>query len=286
MNSFQTALNAVFPFLLYMGLGYFTKASKIADEAFMKKLNHVIFQILFPIMMFYNLYDRDPNLKFDAAFVLTSILSVLGLILALCLLVPIFVKENPRRGVLIQGIYRSNFVFFAVPLTESIFGSGGAAVTSMLIAIIIPIYNIAATLILEYFRGGKVSPAALVKKVLANPMIMGAIVGAVTVFLHIHLPACIEKPISQLSAMTTPLALFILGGTLRFSSMKHNLRYLIPALSVKLILLPAIALGIALALSIPPMERFVYFTLFATPVATASYPMASNMDGDGALAGA
>ncbi len=285
MESLQIALNAVLPFLIYMGLGYFTRISGIADETFISKLNQVIFQIFFPIMMFYNLYDRDPDLEFDFMLAAVSVLSVLGLILILCLLVPALVKENPRRGVLIQGIYRSNFVLFAVPLTESIFGSAGVAVASMLVAIIIPIYNVAAILVLEYFRGGKTSPAALAKKVLANPMIMGAIAGALVIFLQIRLPVCIDRPLSQLSAMTTPLALFVLGGTLRFSSMKRNLKYLIPAITVKLVLLPALALIIAFALSFPALERFVYFTMFATPAAAASYPMASNMGGDSALAG-
>ena len=67
--------------------------------------------------------------------------------------------------------------------------------------------------------------------------------------------------------------------------MRNNLKYLIPAVAAKLILLPAAALLTARALSFGPLETFIYFTIFATPAATASYPMASNMGGDGALAG-
>lgn len=103
--------------------------------------------------------------------------------------------------------------------------------------------------------------------------------------LNLRLPSCIETPVSQFSSMTTPLALFVLGGTLRFSSMRSNLKYLLPAIAAKLILLPAIALITARAMSFEPLETFIYFTMFATPTATASYPMASNMGGDGALAG-
>lgn len=176
-------------------------------------------------------------------------------------------------------------MLFAIPLTENIFGRAGTAAASTLVAVIVPIYNVSAIMILEYFRGGNIRPLTLLKKVLSNPLILGAIAGAAFVLIGLRLPSCIEKPVSQFADMTTPLALFVLGGTLQFSSMKHNMKYLLPVLAIKLLLLPAIALTAASAMSFEPLERFVYFTMFATPIATASYPMASNMDGDGSLAG-
>ena len=285
MNSFIIAFDAVFPFLFYISFGYLTRAAGVVDEAFMKKLNQMTFRVFFPLMMFYNLYDRDPGQKLNYAFVTAAVFSVLLLVFILFLLIPRMVKENPRRGVLIQGIYRSNFVLFAIPLTENIFGHAGTATASMLVAIIVPIYNVTAIILLEYFRGGSIRPLGLIKKVLSNPLILGAIAGAAAVMLDLGLPSGVETPISEFSSMTTPLALFVLGGTLRFSSMRSNLKYLVPAIAAKLILLPAIALAAASAMSFGPLETFVYFTMFATPTATASYPMASNMDGDGALAG-
>lgn len=285
MSSLIIALNAVFPFLFYLTFGYLTRIIGIVDEAFMKKLNQMTFRMFFPLMMFYNLYNREAGQTFDVTLVTVSAASVLVLILILFLTVPRLVKENPRRGVLIQGIYRSNFVLFAIPLTENIFGHAGTAAASMLVAIIVPIYNVTAIILLEYFRGGSIRPLALVRKVLSNPLILGAVAGGAAIILHLRLPSCIETPVSQFSSMTTPLALFVLGGTLRFSSMRNNLKYLIPAVAAKLILLPAAALLTARALSFGPLETFIYFTIFATPTATASYPMASNMGGDGALAG-
>lgn len=285
MNSFLIALNAVFPFLLYISFGYVTRIVGVVDEAFMKNLNQMIFRMFFPLMMFYNIYDRDPGQGFDYRLIIFAASSVILLIILLFLLIPRLVKENPRRGVLIQGIYRSNFVLFAIPLTENIFGRTGTAAASMLVAVIVPIYNVSAILILEYFRGGNIRPLALLKKVLSNPLILGTIAGAVFALIGIRLPLCIEKPVSQFAEMTTPLALFVLGGTLQFSSMKHNMKYLLPVLAAKLLLLPAAALAAASAVSLEPLERFVYFTMFATPIAAASYPMASNMDGDGPLAG-
>lgn len=137
----------------------------------MRKLNQMVFKAFFPIMMFYNLYDKDDSTTLDICLVVVGVSSVILFIVILFLIVPRFVKEDKKRGVIIQGIYRSNFVLFAMPLTESIFGETGRAVAAMMIAIIIPIYNVAAVVVLEYFRGGKPKPLDLLKKIITNPMI-------------------------------------------------------------------------------------------------------------------
>lgn len=285
MNSFFVALNAVVPFLIYISFGYVIRMSKLVDEDFMKKMNQLVFKAFFPIMMFHTVYKNEEYFHFNTRLIPISIVSVLLTIFLLVLIVPHFVKENPKRSVIIQAVYRSNFVLFAIPLTENVFGAKGSAVAAMMVSIIVPLYNIAAVALLESYRGGKIQPAQLLWKVLQNPLILGTLVGFLFIGLKITLPDCILKPVSQFANLSTPLALFILGGTLRFSSMSHHMKYILPSMGVKLILLPALAIAAALLFGFNPAERFVYFTMFATPVAASSYPMAENMGGDGPLAG-
>ena len=155
----------------------------------------------------------------------------------------------------------------------------------MMVAIVIPIYNITAVIILEMFHGGKAKMSVLLKNVCTNPLIIGAMAGLFFYLLNIKLPASVETPISQFAALSTPLALFVLGGTLHFSAIRHNLKYVVPSMTLKLLVLPAIITVIATVLGFNNLERFILFELYATPVATASYSMAQNMGGDGELAG-
>ena len=285
MEIFWIAVNAVVPFCIYIAFGLFARTIGLVEEEFTKKLNQMVFRAFFPIMMFYNLYSMDLSQKFNSKLMITGILSLFILIVLLCVTIPVFVKENSKRGVMIQAIYRSNFVLFAIPLTESVFGSEGVALTSMMIAVVVPIYNVVAVIVLEYFQGGVPNPGQLVKNVLSNPMIMGAIVGFLFFGLHIHLPECVEKPVKAFSDLSTPLALFVLGSTLHFSSVRKNMKYLVSALGLKLVIIPSIIMMLAVKLQFRPVECFVLFAMFATPVAAASYPMAQNMGGDGELAG-
>lgn len=284
MESFLIAVNAVVPFLMYIAFGYGVRRSGLVDEAFMYRLNRMVFIAFFPILMFNNLYSVEGGIHLNGTLVATAIISVLTLEGLLILIIPRMVKGNPQRGVIIQAIYRSNFVLFGIPLGTTLFGEEGKILATMMVAIVIPMYNVTAVVILELFRGGKLSPAVLVKNVLRNPLIQGAVCGLIFTLLGIKLPAAVELPMKQFAEMTTPLALFILGGTMHFSEIRGNLKYIVPSMSFKLFVLPAVILLIATALGLSSVERFVLFEMYATPVATASYAMAQNMGGDGELA--
>lgn len=285
MESFLVAVNAVVPFLIYISFGYGVRLSGLVNETFMNKLNSMIFKAFFPLLMFDNLYKIKTGISLNPSMVALAVSSLLLLELLLILIVPRIVRDNPRRGVIIQAIYRSNFVLFGIPLTTGLYGARGAVLASMMIAIIVPIYNVTAVIILEMFNGGRIKPGALLKNVCTNPLIIGAAAGLIFFFLGIRLPECVAGPVSQFAGMTTPLALFVLGGTMHFSAIRKNAKYLFPPIFIKLAVLPALILAAAGALGLDGLERFILFTMFATPVATSSYAMAQNMGGDGELAG-
>lgn len=286
MDSFLVATNAVVPFLIYISFGYLVKVRGIVEEEFLEKLNKMVFKLFFPCMTFYNIYKADAASLPRPVLMIFGGVSILVLEVILVLTVPRIVKENRRRGVIIQAIYRSNFILFGLPLTISVFGDSAASVAAMMVTVVITIYNTTSVVILEMFHGdGKTNVKTLLKNVAANPLLQGAVTGIVFFLFQWKLPGCIVKPIAAFSDMTSPLALFVLGGTLHFNAIRGNLKYLVPALTAKLIVVPAVIITIAYAIGLRDLELFILIAIFATPVATASYPMAQNMGGDGELAG-
>lgn len=287
MNSFIIALNAVIPFMVYISFGYLVQKIGWADDTLLKRMNQMVFKAFFPIMMFYNIYQKDRNQGIEPVLVLVALISLAVVVLISLVIVPRLVEDRKRRGVVIQAIYRSNFVLFAVPLMNNVYGEAGSALATMLVAIVVPIYNIIAVIVLEYYGkgGGQTSLIHLLKNVLKNPLIMGTVVGFIFYILRIPIAPCIEKPIAQFAALSTPLALFILGGTLKFGSMLRNLPCILLTLCVKLAILPGIMIAVCLLVGLSPVERFLIFCMYGTPVAASSYAMAQNMGCDGDLAG-
>jgi len=286
LDSFMVAFNAVAPFLFLLGIGFGAVRLKLADRAFMDKLNTFNYKLFFPFLMFNNVYSAKPENMPSVKLMVTGVLSVSLLVVLLVIIVPKIVKENPRRGVIIQGIFRSNFIIYGIPLTTYVFGTEKSSVCGMMIMIMVSLFNVSAVIVLEMFReGGKIRPKQLVLGVVKNPLLQGCVVGLLFYLLQIRLPSFIASPVSSLASMATTMALVVLGANLRFDELKKNSRTVTAVLVIRLLLLPLVMVTFAYLIGLRGVELFLILMIFGTPVATSSYPMAQNMGGDGQLAG-
>ena len=286
LESFMVAFNAVAPFLILLGIGFAAVRLKLTDRDFMNRLNTLNYKLFFPFLMFNNVYSAKPENMPSVKLMLTGVLSVSLLVILLVIIVPKIVKENPRRGVIIQAIFRSNFIIYGIPLTTYVFGAERSSICGMMILIMVSLFNIAAVIVLEMFReGGKVSAKKLLLGIIKNPILQGCLVGLVFYLLQIRLPAFLATPVSSLAGLATNLALVILGASLKFEELRKNSRTISTVLLVRLILLPVVMVSFAYFIGLRGVELFLILMIFGTPVATSSYPMAQNMGGDGQLAG-
>ena len=287
LESLRVSTEAVRPFLIYLGLGFFAVRAHIADETFMNRLNKFVFTLIFPFMTFWNVYNATPETLPSPTLLIFAGAGILVLEAVLLLTVPRIVKENPRRGVVIQAITRSNFALYGVPMTLTLFPDGGP-VAGVVLLEVVTIFNVTSVIILEMFNGdtgGKVDFRALPLKLLKNPLLQGCLAGLLFFALGWKLPAPLEKPVHVLADTASPIAMITLGGTLSFAALRKNGRIVSWVMLIRLILLPTAALLAAVALGLRGVELFLVLMVFGTPIATASYPMAANMGGDGELAG-
>jgi len=285
-ESFLVALNAVAPFLVLLSVGFLAVRTGLTDRAFMNRLNALNFRLFFPFLMFNNVYSARPEDLPSPALMIFGPVSVLLLIAVLLAVVPRIVKENPRRGTIIQAVFRSNFIIYGIPLTASVFGPERSSVCGMMVMIMVTLFNTAAVTVLEIFReGGRVRPKQLLLGLVRNPLLQGCAVGLLFYLLRVRLPDFIASPVSSLASLATTLAMIALGASLVFEDLKKNRRTITAVLVLRLVLLPLIMLPLAWLLGLRGVELFLVLMIFGTPVATASYPMAQNMGGDGQLAG-
>ena len=286
LESFQVAFNAVMPLLLLLGVGWVAVRSGVTDRAFMNRLNTLNFKLFFPFLMFKNVYGAEPENLPTTALMITGAVSLLVLVALLMIVVPRIVKENPRRGTIIQAIFRSNFIIYGIPLTTFVFGDGKASVCGIMVMIMVSMFNVLSVVVLEYYReGGKVRPGPLLLGIVKNPLLQGCVAGMLCYLLGIKLPVFLKEPVFALGSMASTLALVVLGANLQFAELKKNGRTITTVLLVRLLLLPLVMVPLGWLIGLRGVELFLILMIYGTPVATASYPMAQNMGGDGQLAG-
>lgn len=285
LSNFFVALGAVVPLFCLMLMGVYVKKSKLLTDGELVRMNRMVFRVFFFCMMFYNLYITDINATFRPHLMLFGALGVLVVFFLFTFIVCRVEDANFRRGAMIQAVFRSNFVLMGVPLVANIFGEEMLAIPTMMIAVIVPIYNILAVFTLETFRGGKFNLPHILVSVLKNPMILGAIAAVIVRVLGITVPAPVLKPIGQVAAATTPVALIILGASFKGGSFHQHLKQLIFCVASRLFIVPGVMMTLAIMLGFRGIELITLLAIFATPCAVASFAMAQQMGSDADLAG-
>ncbi len=285
MESLRIALEIVLPLFLLLAVGYCIKLTGIMNETSVRQTNNVIFKVFLPLLVFFNIYKTDLTSSFDMSLLLFAVVGVLlQFIISLCLVI-LLEHDNARRGVMLQGMFRSNFVLFGIPISTALFGDSAAGLASILIAVIIPLYNMLAVISLESFNGKKPSLWKILVGILTNPLIIASAAGILFVVLHIPLPTVLYKTVSDLSIIATPLAFVILGASFSFGETGRCVRDLCITLGAKLVTYPLLFIALAILMGFRDAHLAVLLTVFGSPIAVSSFTMAQQMGGDDKLAG-
>ena len=265
MENFVISVNAILPMFLMMALGYGARCLGWIHREEISNINKVAFRIFLPCLLYYNVYCSDLSGSFDPLLIAYAVGGVL-LSFALALGYTLLMEKLPeRRGVMIQGMFRSNYV--------------------IMIAIVVPIFNMLAIIVLEIFRGQRPKPLHVLGQIVKNPLVIASALGILTLAAGIRLPHILEQTIQNVSAIASPLQLFLLGAFFQFSGIRRYVRELTAVVAAKLIVFPALFLGLGALLGFRDAAFVSLLGVFASPTAVNSFTMAQQMGGDAELAG-
>ncbi|MBP3705400.1 MAG: AEC family transporter [Clostridia bacterium] len=274
------------PTFLVLAFGYFLRQANFVTDDYLKKTNSLTFKFFLPLLLFNNIYKTNLLELFDGTMFLFAIGSLLLLYGALCVIVPRVVREPKQRGVIIQAIFRSNYVIFGVSLVTNVFGSEHAAVASVLSAVLVPMYNTLSVVALAvYTSGERVKLGPTVVKIAKNPLIIATLLGILASLFGIRFPTFLETSINDIAKLATPLALIVLGGDFRFKRLKGNIGKAMVAVVFKLVIIPLIFIPLAILAGIRGANLLALALAWETPTAVSSYIMAQEAGADSELAG-
>ena len=285
MSSFFIALNAVLPLFLMMAVGYVIRLTGLMNDVTTRQVNRTIFMVFLPLMVFINIYDSGDAASLRNSLLIFAVAGVLAEFLIALVLVLLTEQDNARRGVMLQGMFRSNFVLFGIPLSMALFGSSAAGTASLLIAVVIPLFNVLAVLALEMFNGQRPNLWQVLLGIITNPLILASLAAVLCNYFHIRLPDVVHSTASTLGGIATPLAFVVLGASLSFGETGRCAKSMLMTLLVKLILFPAALIAAAILFGFRGAELAVLLTVFGSPIAVSSFTMAQQMGGDDQLAG-
>ncbi|MDW7670118.1 MAG: AEC family transporter [Bacillota bacterium] len=280
------SINTALPIFLVMLIGWGLKYKRIINDSFIQTANTLVFYVALPIKLFYDVSQSTLIEAFDIRLILFLTGAMTGGAAIAWIIGKKIVQDPAQLGAFVHGAFRGNFLYIGFSLMENITGSIGTK-TPIAVAFMVPLFNILAVVILtaartEDRRRGYVRKAATA--IIRNPLILAIMAGAVVSFLPLEIPLVMTRAMSHISSLTTPLALIAIGASFVLKESIRNLKPVLFASGIKLILLPLATVWLALLAGFSGEDIILVYILFGVPTSTASYIMTAAMQGDGELA--
>lgn len=284
------SLNSTLPLFFVMVLGYVLYQKKFLSDGFVAGANKFVFYVALPVQLFRDLGSTDVRATFDGAYVLFCFVVTLVSILTLWALAKLLLKNKSLVGEFVQVCYRSSAAILGSAFLQSIYGD--ASMSSLMILGSVPLYNIMAVVILTLespdsactgSMAGKLKKS--VRGIVTNPILLGIAAGFVWSLLRLPMPVMLNKTLSNVAGLTSPLALLVIGAGFKGRKALGYLRPTTVATVVKLMLLPALFLPLAVHFGFTDEKLVALLVMLGSISTPACYVMAKQMGHEGVLTG-
>ncbi len=308
MENLIFSINATLPIFLLMVLGYIFNKIGLIDEKAAGWMNKFVFKVALPLLVFEDLAEQDFAGSWDGKFVLFCMFATIASILVITLFAMMVVGNPSRRGEFIQGSYRSSAALLGLAFIHNIYGNASTGMAPLMILGSVPIYNICAVIILTLTapkgsddksvdNGGRSNEldkeakknerGELIKTtilgILTNPIILGIAIGMIWSLFKIPQIKIFKEVVTDLGKMATPLGLMSMGATFDFKKALGDIKPAIAASFIKLFLLVAIFMPIAILLGFSGEHVVALLVMLGSATTVSSYIMAKSMGHEGTL---
>jgi len=286
LQSLAFTANTVAPIFFIVFLGIVLKRIGLIDAPFVSTASRLVFTLTLPALVFMAISGTNFQSVFNPDQLIYFVGATLSSFALLWWLAARWIKDGRDLGAFIQGAFRGNYGIIGLAVSYNLFADSGLAQASILLAMVIPLYNVLSIFALTlplHKEGGLKFSSALVE-IIKNPLILAVLFALPFSFMGWTLPEVVEKTGRYFANLTLPLALLAIGGSLSIKSLKDTSAMAFWATSTKLVILPVgLSIG-AWMYGFRGQDLAMLFILFGCPTAAASFVMAKATGANGELA--
>jgi predicted permease len=267
---------------LVMGAGFLAAKARWLNADGAKQMTSIVFYLATPCVIINSFLSVDVSPELMGNILKTAGFAFILHLFAI-LLSRIAIRKESRERL---AIYRmcvtfSNCGYMGVPLASGILGEESVVYVSVYIAV----FNLFVwTYGISLYRPGE---KLTVKNMLLNPGVLSLGTGLLLAGLFAlnpqwSFPPLLGEPMELLASLNSPLAMIVLGYHLSVSPLRPRAGEgkLWLALALKLLAVPAAALGVSVLLGLRGMWLSAALVLTTTPCATNVVLFAARFEGD------
>jgi predicted permease len=253
-----------------VAVGWVLADRRILDDSAQVTLSRLAFYVASPALLL-TVMQRTPLgavLSANLATGLVSFTLVVGVYLAIARMR----WAGGTLGSRIVGSLSAAYVNagnLGIPIALYVLGDVAWVAPILLMQLLI-ITPVAMALFDSDARAERPSLLRSLRRMFSNPITLGAICGLLIAVLNLHLPTVIAAPIDLLGNMAVPSMLVAFGISLRRGprpASGHTAEHVWSIVALKVLVMPAIALGVGLALGLRGQGLFAAVVVAALPTA-------------------
>lgn len=275
------------PIFLVMVIGYILKQIGMLNDNFVTVANKFNFKVTLPFMLFKDIAGVDIKAVFDIKYVLFC-----AIVSTICFWVvwgtaKLLVRDKTLRGAFVQSSFRGSAAVMGLAFIQNIYGS--SAMGPLMIVSAVPLYNIFSVIVLTFEandstgidKKAKIRQAGI--NICKNPIILSILAGLIVGLLGIQFPTLVNKTVSSVAQMATPLALITIGAGFEGRKALAKIAPTMAASMIKLVLQPLVFLPVAAWMGFSGEKMIAILIMLASPTTPSCYIMAKSMNNDEVL---
>lgn len=287
MENFIYSINVTMPIFLVMVIGYILKQIGMLNDNFVTVANKFNFKVTLPFMLFKDIAGVDIKAVFDIKYVLFC-----AIVSTICFWVvwgtaKLLVRDKTIRGAFVQSSFRGSAAVMGLAFIQNIYGS--SAMGPLMIVSAVPLYNIFSVIVLTFEandstgidKKAKIRQAGI--NICKNPIILSILAGLIVGLLGIQFPTLVNKTVSNVAQMATPMALITIGAGFEGRKALAKIAPTMAASMIKLVLQPLVFLPVAAWMGFSGEKMIAILIMLASPTTPSCYIMAKSMNNDEVL---
>ncbi len=272
------------PIFLLLGLGAWLARLRAVNDNFVEVGSRLVFTWALPALLFVSIAKTSISATTNLELIAYGLVAMLVLFVLTEWAVTALVQPPQDRGVVVQGIFRSNMAIIGLAYCVNAYGEVALAAASLYVGILSILFNILGVITLSRSLHKHQGVGRMLRNIVTNPLIIGIVLALPFAWWDVRPPALVMKAGETLADMTLPLALLCTGASLDFHTLKQEFSNTMLASLSKLVVIPLLFTLGGWWWGFRGMDLGILLLMSSAPTAAASYVMARAMGGNATLA--
>ncbi|QTR49832.1 AEC family transporter [Candidatus Thiothrix anitrata] len=283
-NIILFSLSVTGPIFILLALGLWLRQRSAISDGFIEVGSRLVFTWALPALLFVNIAKTHIDTTTNFHLIAYGLVAMLLLFVLTEIMVHFTVQPPADRGVVVQGIFRSNMAIIGLAYCVNAYGETALAAASLYVGILSILFNILGVITLSRSLHKQQGIGGILRNIATNPLIIGIVLALPFAAWDVRPPALLMKAGETLADMTLPLALLCTGASLDFHTLKQEMNKTLLATFSKLVLIPLLFTAGGWWWGFRGMDLGILLLMSSAPTAAASYVMARAMGGNATLA--